>query len=131
MKSTSQTTNHAKAGMSLVETCVAMFLVTACVSAVLTGIVQAARLNYSTAQHVAAYNLCKDVLEQMRGAKYSTVTADVYTNEVIRLTHLGGRPDAALHPNCTMTELTDPGRKVEVVTTGNSGNRPTPRWRRR
>lgn len=107
-------------GMTLVEVVIAMLLVTMLVGGIYQGITQSVVVNYSVAQRVAAFSLCKDALEQMRGVRFADISDDVmdiFGENPIRMTHLGGSAMVPLFatPSITITDETDPVRKeVEI-----------------
>ena len=66
-----------------------------------------------TAQHVAAFGLCRDRFEQMRGGDFSAINVGNYPTTTVRLTHMGGftrTPVTGTFSN-TITLLSSPARK--------------------
>ncbi len=97
----------------------AMALVALVVAAVLSALIQGSRLSYATAQHYAGYSLCRETIEQMRGANYGMVDEDNFPPTNMLLTHLGGTARVTL--SCTryvtngIIELSNPARKQVTV----------------
>ena len=106
-------------GFTLIEIVVAMALVAAVVAAVLTAMTRGSGLCYSTAQHYAGYGLCRETIEQMRGANYGMITEANFPATNMLLTHLGGTAQIPL--TCTryitngVTELYNPTRKQVTI----------------
>ncbi|MCK5849358.1 MAG: prepilin-type N-terminal cleavage/methylation domain-containing protein [Kiritimatiellae bacterium] len=105
------------AGMTLVEVLVGMLLVSLLVSGIFLGVVQGTRANYASAQHIAAFGLCKERIEHMRGVAFSSVTADNFPTEELNLTHMGGsqRLPLTCSRSSTIANLTSPTRKAVTV----------------
>lgn len=104
-------------GMTLIEVVLSMLLVTVLVGAICKGLTHSVAVNYMVAQRIAAFSLCKDSLEQMRGMEYSTVSTNLFTNEVIQLTHLGGTARLPLTAVRTIdiNSQTNPTRKAVTI----------------
>jgi hypothetical protein len=66
---------------------------------------------------VAAFGLCKDGLEKMRGTEYSNIATGYLAAESVRLGRLGGSECVPLPADrsCLVTELPNPERKVVTV----------------
>lgn len=107
-----------RAGMTLIEVMIVVALGSLVIIGVYAGISLGTNLNYASAQRVAAFGLCRDLYEQMRGADYTNVTAVVFSTTTMRLTHLGGSqhlPQMCTR-SCTIDELLNPTRKVVNIT---------------
>ena len=107
-----------RAGMTLIEVMIVVALGSLVIIGVYAGISLGTSLNYASAQRVAAFGLCRDLYEQMRGADYTNVTAVVFPTTTMRLTHLGGSqhlPQMCTR-SCTIDELLNPTRKVVNIT---------------
>jgi len=106
-------------GFTIVEVVIAMTLVALVVATVLGSLSQGSRLGYATAQHYAAYSLCRETIEQMRGANYGMVAVGNFPSTNMLLTHLGGTARVPLM--CTrfitndIVELSNPPRKQVTV----------------
>lgn len=105
------------AGMTLVEVMVAMALTVVGIAAVYAGISQGQRMNYLTAQRVAAFGLCRDTLEQIRGMDYESVTTNAYSSQTVQITHLGGSRRIPLMATrtCDIASYSSPPRKAVTV----------------
>ncbi len=79
-----------RSGMTIMEVVIAMALVTMLVSGIYSGVSQGMRINFATGQHIAAFGLCKDLLETMRGAEYTSVSEAVFPPSTVRITDWGG-----------------------------------------
>jgi hypothetical protein len=103
--------------MTLVEVMVASFLLALFIGGVYTGLITGMRMNYATAQRLAAFGLCAERLEQMRGCDYSTITVNNFPTETNKLTHLGGSQRVPL--NCIrsniIVSLSNPARKAIAI----------------
>ena len=107
-----------RAGMTLIEVMIVVALGSLVIIGVYAGISLGTSLNYASAQRVAAFGLCRDLYEQLRGADYTNVTAVVFPTTTMRLTHLGGSqhlPQMCTR-SCTIDELLNPTRKVVNIT---------------
>ena len=107
-----------KAGMTLIEVLMVVVLGSLVIIGVYAGISLGTHLNYASAQRLAAFSLCRDLYEQMRGADYTNVTAVVFPTTTMRLTHLGGSqhlPQMCTR-SCTIDEMLSPTRKVVNIT---------------
>ncbi len=97
----------------------AMALVALVVATMLGALTQGSRLCYATAQHYAGYSLCRETIEQMRGANYGMVIENNFLPTTNLLTHLGGTARVTL--SCTryitngIVELSNPTRKKVTV----------------
>jgi len=106
-------------GFTLVEVVIAMSLVALVAAATLTAMTKGSALCYSTAQHYAGYSLCRETIEQMRGANYGMIEAENFPSTNMLLTHLGGT--ARIPITCTrfitnqIVELSNPTRKQVSV----------------
>ena len=104
--------------MTLVEVMIASAVLTVVTGAVITTVVTSTRLNYSSAQHLAAFGLCEGRLEQMRSLPFGDITAANFSSETLPLTHMGG---ATRHPlpctrSSTLTHQMNPERQdVSIV----------------
>ncbi|MFC1452838.1 type II secretion system protein J [Verrucomicrobiota bacterium] len=107
-----------KAGLTLVEVLVASALVGLLTVAVYSVVINAVSLNYAVAQRVAAFTLCKEKLEQLRGSDYHSVTASNCAAQTVFLTHLGGTARVPLTGTRagSLTGLSNPDRKSVTVT---------------
>ena len=116
MKTIIRTTHS---GFTLVEVVIAMALVALVVATVLGSLSQGSRLGYATAQHSAGYSLCRETIEQMRGANYGMVIVDNFPPTNMLLTHLGGTARVPLMCNRYITnaivEFPNPTRKQVTV----------------
>ncbi len=109
-------------GMTLVEVLVAMMIVAVLAVGVYSGIVQGSRLNYAASQRVAAFGICRSLLEEMRSAGYNAVTSTNFPEKNVFITHLGGSDRIPLAGVCSnqITFAGDPDRKeVSIWTTWN------------
>lgn len=104
--------------MTLAEVVVMLALVTLLISGIYAGIVNAVHLNYAVAQRVAAFGLCRDTLEQMRGIGYDQVNTTRFGTTNLWLTHLGGSQMIPLSATrtCTIASHAGPIRKEVNVT---------------
>jgi len=106
-------------GFTLVEVVMAMALIAMVVATMLGALTQGSRLCYATSQHYAGYSLCRETIEQMRGANYGMVIEDNFPPTNMLLTHLGGTARVTL--SCTryitngIVELSNPTRKQVTV----------------
>jgi prepilin-type N-terminal cleavage/methylation domain-containing protein len=106
-------------GFTLIEVTIAMALLSLVAATILSSLMQGTRLCYTTAQHYAGYSLCRETIEQMRGANYGMVIEDNFPPTNMLLTHLGGTCRVPLM--CTryitndIVELPDPLRKQVTV----------------
>jgi type II secretory pathway pseudopilin PulG len=106
--------------MTLVEVMVASGLLFIVSAALISAAVAGTRLNYSSAQHVSAFGLCKERLEQMRAlatTNFAGITTAAFPTETITLTHAGGTIYRALgcSRSSTVTTLDDPLRKSVTI----------------
>jgi len=109
-------------GMTLIELMVALLILSLIGMGLLYGVMLGVRLNYASAQHAAAFGLCMDVFEQMRGAEFNNLTSSNYPPETLRMTHLGGTQRVPLNclRTCQITPYSNPTRKeisIEVAWT--------------
>lgn len=104
--------------MTIVEVVVASALLAILSIGIFASIVQGTYINQNTAQHTVAFGLCRERLEQMRGVGYASVNTNVFSNEDLPLTHLGGftRTPLTCSLTNTITELTVPTRKAITIT---------------
>jgi prepilin-type N-terminal cleavage/methylation domain-containing protein len=100
-------------GMTLVEVVVAAAVIAILSIGIFSSIVQGVYINNNTAQHTVAFGLCRERLEQMRGVGYASITTNVFSNETLPLTHLGGftRTPLTCTLTNTITNLSSPTRK--------------------
>ena len=108
-------TLHSKniAGFMLAEVVIATALTVLIVTSVLVAMVRSTALCYATAQHYAAYSLCRETIEQMRGANYGMVSSNNFPSTNMFLTHLGGTSRIPLW--CTRYCTNAPGSTNGVV----------------
>ena len=112
--------------MTLVEVMIASAVLAIVTGAVITTVVTSSRLNYSSAQHMAAFGLCEQRLELMRSVHFDQIVPTNFPAETISLTHLGG---ITRHPlPCTrssvLTDGVDPVRKdVSIIVAWRFGDR--------
>ena len=117
-----------KSGSSLVELMVAAALSTTVVLGVVNGVVSGTQMSYLNAQHMAAFGLCQDKLEQIREMPFGQVTeSDLAYEPNLRLTHCGSSNDSEpveADRTCTVTPLAGvDGKAVTVtVTWGHAGD---------
>ena len=104
--------------MTLIEVLIVVALGSLVIIGVYAGITLGTQLNYASAQRLAAFGLCRDLYEQMRGADYTNVTAVVFPTTTMRLTHLGGSQHLPqmCSRSCTINDLTSPTRKAVSIT---------------
>jgi hypothetical protein len=110
----------ANVGVTVVEAVVALALVSLVAGSVYSSMVVGSTVCMATAQRIAAFGLCVDQFEQMRGADYATVTVSNYPSTVVRITHLGGTarlPLTGTRSNVVVS-LLEPARKQITVTVG-------------
>lgn len=100
------------------EVVIASALIAILAIGVYSSIVQGTFINQNTAQHTVAFGLCRERLEQMRGVSYASVNTNVFANEAMPLTHLGGytRTPLTCTLSNTITDLSTPTRKAISVT---------------
>lgn len=105
-------------GLTLIEVVIASAIIFIVVTGVYQGVIQGLRLNYACAQRIAAFGLCKDRLEQMRGAAYADITPTNFPAETMKLTHRGGSERIPI--NCerssSIQEYSNPILKNVTVT---------------
>lgn len=104
--------------MTLVETIVCLMLTCLLLGTVYLGVTRATEGSMMTAQRVAAFGLCRDRFEQMRGGDFASITATNYPIATVTLTHMGGLKHQELTGTIsnTITSLASPARKqVSVV----------------
>ena len=99
--------------MTLVETIFAVAVLALSITGLLSGLMIGVRLNYASAQQTAAFGLCVDLYEQMRGDDYDDVTVSNYPVQTLRMTHLGGSQRIPIHCTrlCRITNRSNPARK--------------------
>jgi hypothetical protein len=95
----------------------ATVLVTMLAAGIYGVLVSAQKLNYAAAQHVAAFDLAKETLEQMRGVPYETVTASAFPCGTVLLTCLGGSHREPLYAtrSCAISSVANPAGKAITV----------------
>ena len=103
---------------TLIEIMISMGLIGLLCAGVYSCIISGLNLNYASAQRVAAFTLCKEEVEKMRGVGYLRVTATNFPAGDVFLTHLGGSARLPMTGTraSTITEYSDPVRKVVDVT---------------
>ncbi len=110
---------NSRSGLTLMEVVIAMALVALVVATVLASLTQGSRLVYATAQHYAGFSLCRETIEQMRGANYGMVAVENFPSTNMLLTHLGGTTRVPLMCDRFITnaiiELFNPTRKQVTV----------------
>lgn len=102
-----------RGGFTLVEVMVASFISILLIICVYNAIESAARGTRNMADHVAAYGLCRDRYEQMRGTAYQNIVPANFPTTNMTLTHLecsDSTPIAVTVSN-VITELSQPVRK--------------------
>ena len=105
------------AGVTLVEMMIALVIVSMIAVGLLYGVMASVRLNYAAAQRVAAFSLCMELYEQMRGAHYDYIHPSNYPPQTLRLTHLGGSQRTPIYcqRTCQIVERDNPSRKEVTV----------------
>ena len=103
----------------LAEVVIATALTVLVVTSILAALMRSTGLCYSTSQHSAGYSLCRETVEQMRGANYGMVSEANFPSTNLFLTHLGGTARIPLWCTryCTngIVELSSPTRKRVTV----------------
>jgi len=106
-------------GFLLVEAVMAIALIGLVAGASLIAMTRGSGLVYTTSQHYAAYSLCRESIEQMRGANYGMISITNFPSTNMFLTHLGGTSRLPLYCTryCTngIVELSSPTRKRVTV----------------
>jgi Tfp pilus assembly protein PilV len=103
-----------KRGMTLTEVMMGVAIIMLMGPGLLYGVLKGIRLNYSASQQAAAFNLCLDLLEEMRGVEdFDYVTDAHFPDTTLRLTGLGGLQRAALNckRKCNIIDHNNPARK--------------------
>ena len=116
--------NRSKAGMTIVEVLMAAIFSAILIAGLVSGVIFTNRLNYASAQRVAAFGLCKEWYELMNGGNYTNIAESAYPSETVRLTHMGGTGRLPLMGvrTCQIRELNDPAvasdprRKMVTIT---------------
>jgi hypothetical protein len=111
-----------RAGLTVVEAVVALVLVALVAGGVYHSMAVVSTAGMVTAQRVAAFGLCVDRLEEMRGADYAAVTASNYQPAVVRVTHFDGAsglPLSGVRSNCVVNLLEPARKQVRVTVTWN------------
>jgi prepilin-type N-terminal cleavage/methylation domain-containing protein len=105
-------------GVTLVEMMIALVILSVIAVGLLHGITTSIRLNYAATQRAAAFSLCMDLYEKMRGANYYDVVPTNFPTETLRLTHLGGSQRVPLYcqRTCQIIEQSNPTRKEIRIT---------------
>lgn len=119
---------RSRQGMTLVEVLIASVVLMIISAGFISAIVTGSRLNYSSAQHVAAFGLCKGRLEQMRSIDFTNVTEAAFPSESIPLTYAGGyaRTPLTCTRSTTIRDLDVPTRKeVQIDVAWTFAGRPT------
>jgi len=107
-------------GLTIVEVLISMVLLTIIVGAFYTGTELAYRGSTLNAQRVAAYGLCQDRFEQMRGGSFSDITYAKYPTQTVRITTGTGLNATNIITgsiSSTITNLVNPSRKMISITT--------------
>lgn len=107
-------------GLTIVEVLISMVLLTIIVGAFYTGTELAYRGSTLNAQRVAAYGLCQDRFEQMRGGAFSDITYAKYPAQTVRITTGTGLNATNIITgsiSSTITNLVNPSRKMISITT--------------
>lgn len=107
-----------KDGVTLIEMMIALVIVSMIAVGLLYGVMASVRLNYAAAQRAAAFSLCMELYEQMRGADYDHITPTNYPPQTVRMTHLGGSQRVPLfcQRTCQIVERDNPRRKeIEIA----------------
>lgn len=107
-------------GMTLIETVVSMMLTCLLLGTIYLGVTRATEGSIMTAQRVAAFGLCRDRFEQMRGGDFAAITSSNYPAATVSLTHLGGlkRQENTSTISNIITSLVGPSRKQVQVFVG-------------
>lgn len=118
--------------MTLIEVMIASGVLMLIAGGFISAIVTGSRLNYSSAQHVAAFGLCKSRFEQMRAMQlesYAGITEVEFPFEPsLPLTHAGGQKRIPLScsRSTNIRDLDNPARKeVSIVVSWTFAGRPT------
>jgi hypothetical protein len=101
-----------------VEVVVALFLATLIILGIYHTFTLGSDLTYSAAQRVAAFNLCRERIEQMRGMPFDVLISTNFPPEQLSLTHLGGSACAVIDcmRSCSLSVTSNPTRaEVEVA----------------
>ena len=108
------------AGFTLMEVLWTSTLAALIFMGAIQGISTVNQLNYSSAQHLVAYGLCRDRLEMMRATPFASLsmTNTAFATTTVNMTHLGGKNKVRLQGTvtCSITDFTVPTRKHCVVT---------------
>ncbi len=103
----------------LAEVVIASALSVLVITTILGVLVRSNSLCYATSQHYAGYSLCRETIEQMRGANYGMVATTNFPATNMFLTHLGGTARVPLWCTrfCTngIVEFQNPTRKRVTV----------------
>ncbi len=106
-------------GLTIVEVMISMVLLIIIVGAFYTGTEIAYRGSTLDAQRVAAYGLCQDRFEQMRGGAFSDITYAKYPTQAVNITTGTGLNATNITTgilSCTISNLAAPSRKMITVT---------------
>lgn len=101
-------------GMTIAEVLVSLALAAIVVCALYSGTELAMRGTTANAQRVAAYGLCQDRFEQMRGHAFSDITVANYPTQSVQITTASGFNATGTVSgtiSCTITNLASPSRK--------------------
>jgi hypothetical protein len=107
-----------RAGLTVVEAVIALVLVALVTAAVYRSMAVGSSVGTVTGQRIAAFGLCADQFERMRGGDYRAVTVSNHPPEAVRITHLRGgegSPILGVRSN-TIINLLEPARKQVTVT---------------
>jgi len=108
----------ARDGLTVVEVMVAVLIVGIMLAGVFAGATRAVQANYVAAQRSAAFGLCKERLEQMRGADFDSVTEANFPTGTVQVTHLGGSqriPLTGFISNSIVSQVSPPRKQVTVT----------------
>jgi len=102
-----------KNGSSLLEVMVSLAILGILTAAIYSGLNNGNVATAIAAQHSAAFALCKERLEQMRGADFGAVTTDDFPQESIVITHRGGMSGEPINGTIsnTIQNMAKPARK--------------------
>jgi type II secretory pathway pseudopilin PulG len=97
---------------------VAVFVVSILLAGVFSGATRAVQANYAAAQRTAAFGLCKERLEQMRGTDFDRVSEVNFPTGIVQITHLGGSqriPLTGFISNSIVSQVSPPRKEVTVT----------------
>ena len=105
-------------GMTLIEVVAVTMIVTLVLLGVIASVMMGNHMNYANGQKVAAFGLCREWYEQMKGVQFFTnITTEVFAPQEVRISHMGGRYRLPLmgQRDCTIVDLLNPERKQVTV----------------